>query len=85
MLQGTSQYQEPTTGFDVLSSSARSTAARSVTGRLKYRTTGTPTPYVWPEPSTILASKVWVGVNVRNEAFRVTDRPEGSTAVAITV
>ncbi len=44
MLQGSSQYHAPTTGVDVVSCSARSTAALSVIGWLKYKMMGIPTP-----------------------------------------
>ena len=44
MLQGSSQYHAPTTGFDVVICSARSTAALSVIGWLKYKMIGIPTP-----------------------------------------
>jgi hypothetical protein len=44
MLQGLSQYHAPTTGFDVVICSDRSTAVRSVIGWLKYRMIGIPTP-----------------------------------------
>ena len=44
MLQGSSQYQEPTTGTDVVICSARSTAALSVIRWLKYKMMGMPTP-----------------------------------------
>ena len=44
MLQGLSQYHDPTTLFDVLTSSERSMAALLRTGVLKYRTIGMPTP-----------------------------------------
>ncbi len=44
MLQGSSQYQEPTTGTEVVSCRARSTAALSVIRWLKYKMIGIPTP-----------------------------------------
>ena len=44
MLHGSSQYQDPTTGFDAVICRARSTAALSVIWWLKYRMIGMPTP-----------------------------------------
>ena len=44
MLHLLSQYQAPTTRFEVLTWSARSTAALFVIGRLKLRMIGIPTP-----------------------------------------
>jgi hypothetical protein len=44
MPQESSQYHAPTTGLDVVSWSAPSTAARSVIRWLKYKMTGIPTP-----------------------------------------
>ena len=44
MLHGSSQYQAPTTGFEVVTWSARSTAALLVICWLKYRMIGMPTP-----------------------------------------
>ncbi len=42
-----SQYQAPTTGFEVVTRSARSTAFRSVMRRLNVSAIGIPTPYSW--------------------------------------
>ena len=43
-VEGPSQYHAPTTGLEVHRWSARSTAARSSTGRLNASMTGMPTP-----------------------------------------
>ena len=44
MLHGSSQYQAPTTGTEVVTCRARSTIALSVIGWLKYKMIGMPTP-----------------------------------------
>src|SRR5262249_55884311 len=80
-----SQYQAPTTGLEVVTLSARSTALRCVTRPVNVSMIGIPTPYV----SLLLSSTVtWVllrGVRVLNELLAVTFWPPAFSAVATTV
>src|SRR5579875_598871 len=85
MPQESSQYHAPITGLDVVTCSARSTAAWFVIRWLKYKMIGMPTPYVCRYPSMISVLNVEVGVSVRNVLVLVAAAPPPATAVAVTV
>ncbi len=78
------QYQAPVTGLLDQISSARSTSALRVMGRLNVTMIGMPTPNTWPVPRLVIALKVRRGVKVRNAAVVTLIRPRGFTAVAVT-
>src|SRR5262249_62380813 len=62
-----SHIQVPTTGLEVLTWIAFSTAALRVTGELNRIVIGMPTPYVWWRPTIVLAENVVPAARVRNE------------------
>ena len=78
------QYQAPVTGLADQTSSERSTAARSLIGRLNVTMIGMPTPTVSPGVRAVVALKPRSGRKTRNVPAATVRRPAGFTAVAVT-
>jgi hypothetical protein len=75
----------PTTGFDVVSLRAFSTAALRVIGRPNDKMTGIPTPYSCLWPSVIETLKTLFGFSVEKELVAVTVSPARLAGIAVTV